>query len=450
MIGWKERSRAQLNLRLPILSTHLYPDNAFPIDDARQLPCFSFFTAIITMPPVPLLQPRLCSKCKLLAFPGPQPYKPFSSSLPLRYDDAFTLMPEKMGWGNWWDCFTMAHTTQYLVLDNFPNLPSLKQASRQCEFCKALREILLLKVPKVDSIISNLAFSQRMRGPEPLWITIRAYHVWKNPDMDTIASLSGLHLRVVFDDNLPIEVPRPVIIKWVAEAAPSMGTRTASLHCRLGKLTSLDNEHLHTVLYLQPRQDYIRDSYLRWARGQIAECEKHDHQLADDSFCPERLLDVQGTELRLVAREEAFTAAQIPKYAALSYCWGSTDDDARAQITLTLGNLAQHQLGIRLKRLPLSVQDAVAMSRALSLRYLWVDALCISQDDPADWDRQCVDMHKIYGNAFVTLCAASSQSCRQGFLQPKPEHRILMPSRSSFAPFSGQYCLRLRGGRSRY
>lgn len=269
--------------------------------------------------------------------------------------------------------------------------------------------------------------------------------MWKNPDMDTIASFSGLHLRVVFDDNLPIEVPRPVIIKWVAEAAPSMGTHTASLHCRLGKLTSLDNEHLHTVLYLQPRQYYIRDSYLRWARGQIAECEKHDHQLADDSFCPERLLDVQGIELRLVAREEAFTAAQIPKYAALSYCWGSTGDDARAQITLTQGSLAQHRLGIRFKRLPLSVQDAVAMTRALSLRYLWVDALCISQDDPADWDRQCVDMHKIYGNAFVTLCAASSQSCRQGFLQPKPEHRILMPYRSSFAPFSGQYCLRLRG-----
>ncbi|KAK4667357.1 hypothetical protein QC763_0056500 [Podospora pseudopauciseta] len=222
-----------------------------------------------------------------------------------------------------------------------------------------------------------------MRGPEPLWITVRAYRVWKNPDMDTIASFSGLHLRVVFDDNLPIEVSRPVIIKWVAEAAPK------------------------------------------------------------------RLLDVQGTELRLVAREEAFTAAQIPKYAALSYCWGSTDDDARAQITLTQGSLVQHRLGIGFKRLPLSVQDAVAMTRALSLRYLWVDALCISQDDPADWDRQCVDMHKIYGNAFITLCAASSQSCRQRFLQPKPEHRILMPYRSSFAPFSGQYCLRLRG-RSRY
>ncbi|KAK0674662.1 heterokaryon incompatibility protein-domain-containing protein [Cercophora samala] len=239
------------------------------------------------------------------------------------------------------------------------------------------------------------------------------------------SNFTGLYLRVAFDVDFLNKLPKPVLIKWLAETAPN-------------------NQHLHTALHLQPRRDYIQDSYVHWARDQILECEGHSHQLADNSFCPERLLDVHGERLCLVTREQAFRplVQQVPKYAALSYCWGSTDD-ACAQITLSRGNLDRYRFGIQYDSLPLSVQDAVAMARALSLRYLWVDALCILQDDPSDWERQCVDMHKIYGNAFVTLCAASSRSCRQGFLRPDPGYRVSMPYQSS--SLSGQYCLRLRG-----
>ncbi|EQB44238.1 hypothetical protein GCG54_00002900 [Colletotrichum gloeosporioides] len=59
------------------------------------------------------------------------------------------------------------------------------------------------------------------------------------------------------------------------------------------------------------------------------------------------------------------------------------------------------------------------VTRALGLRYLWVDALCIIQGAGSDWAIQCVIMDKIYRNAHVTVCALGSASCVQGFLQKR-------------------------------
>lgn len=58
-------------------------------------------------------------------------------------------------------------------------------------------------------------------------------------------------------------------------------------------------------------------------------------------------------------------------------------------------------------------------ARNLDIPYLWVDSLCILQDDNSDWERQCSQMSNIYGNALVTLIAADSKSCNEGFLNPK-------------------------------
>ncbi|KAL0935726.1 heterokaryon incompatibility protein [Colletotrichum truncatum] len=64
-----------------------------------------------------------------------------------------------------------------------------------------------------------------------------------------------------------------------------------------------------------------------------------------------------------------------------------------------------------------SVRDAVRVCRSLSIRYLWIDALCIIQDDAADWQRESASMAFIYNNAYCTIVAASTSSCHQSFLE---------------------------------
>jgi hypothetical protein len=50
------------------------------------------------------------------------------------------------------------------------------------------------------------------------------------------------------------------------------------------------------------------------------------------------------------------------------------------------------------------------MTRRLGIRYLWIDSLCIIQDNTADWERESGNMANIYQKSYLTLAAAASSS----------------------------------------
>jgi hypothetical protein len=58
--------------------------------------------------------------------------------------------------------------------------------------------------------------------------------------------------------------------------------------------------------------------------------------------------------------------------------------------------------------LPKSFQDAVTVTRGLGLRYLWIDALCIAQDDKSDWELESGNMAAIYRNVYLVIGADMS------------------------------------------
>lgn len=60
--------------------------------------------------------------------------------------------------------------------------------------------------------------------------------------------------------------------------------------------------------------------------------------------------------------------------------------------------------------------DPVSVAKALSIPYIWIDALCIRQGDIIDWDHESALMDKVYSNSFVTICAVSSTHCQEGYL----------------------------------
>lgn len=85
--------------------------------------------------------------------------------------------------------------------------------------------------------------------------------------------------------------------------------------------------------------------------------------------------------------------------------------------------------------------DAVTVCRSLGIRYLWMDALCILQDNKADWEKESSTMSRIYSEAFVTICAVSSTSCRESFLT-RDRHHVVINFQSSLPPkISGSYSL---------
>ena len=65
-------------------------------------------------------------------------------------------------------------------------------------------------------------------------------------------------------------------------------------------------------------------------------------------------------------------------------------------------------------KLPKTFRDAVSVTRALDVRYIWIDSLCIVQDDLEDWEQEAAKMASIYENSFLTIAAVDSPNSNGG------------------------------------
>jgi len=61
--------------------------------------------------------------------------------------------------------------------------------------------------------------------------------------------------------------------------------------------------------------------------------------------------------------------------------------------------------GIDLRSLPKNFVDAAIVCARLGIQYLWIDSLCIIQDDTEDWEHEATLMHLVYRHAEVTIVA---------------------------------------------
>lgn len=63
---------------------------------------------------------------------------------------------------------------------------------------------------------------------------------------------------------------------------------------------------------------------------------------------------------------------------------------------------------------PATIKDAVVLTRALGICYLWIDALCIIQDSKEDWETESALMANIYRHSTVTIVASTSRNVYEG------------------------------------
>ena len=135
---------------------------------------------------------------------------------------------------------------------------------------------------------------------------------------------------------------------------------------------------------------------------------RNNHQSCrrEPSKLPKRVIDVGGAELRLIE-----DASKPASYAALSYKIGGI-----SLFTSTSATLRDRQSGFSIDLLPQTVQDAIQWTRALGLSLIWIDSLCILQDNLDDWEIELSTMADIYFNATVVIAAAASDDASKGCL----------------------------------
>lgn len=102
------------------------------------------------------------------------------------------------------------------------------------------------------------------------------------------------------------------------------------------------------------------------------------------------------------------TTSSTP-YIALSHRWVKEDS-----YMLMLENYASPRKSIPVSLLKRSIRDALITTVSVGLFYLWVDSLCIIQDDSEDKLREISRTYELFSNAHCTIVADASGPAESG------------------------------------
>ena len=110
-------------------------------------------------------------------------------------------------------------------------------------------------------------------------------------------------------------------------------------------------------------------------------------------------------------------------FVALSYVWGK--DTRLSLLTATRDAISgmKREGGLPREGMPRTIEDAMSIATRLGESYLWVDRLCIIQDNPEDKSKQVEVMNDIFSSARLVLVAAYGNSMHFGI------HGISRPRR---------------------
>ncbi len=129
---------------------------------------------------------------------------------------------------------------------------------------------------------------------------------------------------------------------------------------------------------------------------------------------PRRVLDLSDGRIRLVET----IAGQQGHYVALSHCWGKEQ-----LLTTTRDTFASRVDGIELHDMPRTFQDSIQITRSLGIRYIWIDSLCIIQNDKQDWEEQSALMADIYARCYLNIAATRAAGGHEGVIRPRQTRR---------------------------
>ena len=125
-------------------------------------------------------------------------------------------------------------------------------------------------------------------------------------------------------------------------------------------------------------------------------------------------------------------ATSAVKYFTLSYVWGT----AEMSKTVRANYAARLRKGGLGSMFPATIADAIALVRSLGERFLWIDALCIVQDDNIRKQNDIKQMDVIYGKAFATIVAVHGTSASAGL--PGVDSTVRPPQQVESVTVSGR------------
>ncbi|KAI1407405.1 HET-domain-containing protein [Hypoxylon sp. FL1857] len=133
-------------------------------------------------------------------------------------------------------------------------------------------------------------------------------------------------------------------------------------------------------------------------------------QVSPNGELPTRVIDIGEGETFHIRLYES--KGEKAPYTALTHCWGGP-----IPCETTEANMVGRLSSINIADLPRNFRDAIQVTQALGVRYLWIDALCIVQDSKADWLKEAGKMSSVFAGATVVISALDAPTSTSGFLK---------------------------------
>lgn len=135
------------------------------------------------------------------------------------------------------------------------------------------------------------------------------------------------------------------------------------------------------------------------------------------------------TSIQLIDVDDMMVIAATTqlRYLALSYVWGDHNSFATTtKIRKVLGK--KGGLNQYMDEIPQTIKDSIDVVRNLGERYLWVDRLCIEQDNAIQKEAHIQKMDVIYSHALVTIIAHAGVAATSPLPGVRPGTRLRLPT----------------------
>ncbi|KAI0432193.1 hypothetical protein F5Y09DRAFT_160880 [Xylaria sp. FL1042] len=243
--------------------------------------------------------------------------------------------------------------------------------------------------------------------------------------------------QMLWDANRKFGVPKTLRVRF--ERHQSM-LKLSGINCTLPIFSIVRSPKLHTPLPIQIGFPELPQPgtplFFSLLRLWLQDCDE-GHRCCETPrpiTLPTRLIDVgtpESPQLRLLeTRDEALNDQ---RYIALSHPWGDQEvhppfSTLRKDPSGQGRELARFKKAIPPGEFPPTFRDAVLTTRALNIRYLWIDSLCIIQGEDGDFNEEAKRMEDVFSCAYCVLAASRATGQHDGFLQPiRPREYITFP-----------------------
>ncbi|KAK0707035.1 heterokaryon incompatibility protein-domain-containing protein [Lasiosphaeria miniovina] len=259
--------------------------------------------------------------------------------------------------------------------------------------------------PRLDIDKSAYAAAKQLDVSD-VKLCINTDHVWSSQPLESVSLFNKLLVHVgpiQEDDEEDSDWPFPFLS--LALSTPR-DVRVAIDNWRIGRLQV--DPHLGAPVNHAIARKWLQDCetlHPACSTGQIPELPTRVIDVGTDEDAPE--------DARLVLSE-----GRRERYVALSHCWGGP-----ITTLLTTDTYSDFQIALPHADLPANFRDAIIITRELSIRYLWIDSLCILQDSKLDWAAESKKMGTIYRDSAVTVSAVVAHNSAVGILDPRPMYR---------------------------